>query len=426
MKKNKFIKILSNKNFLLIWLSQLFSLISASLLNFVLIGRIYSSTQSTVAVGFFLFFYYLPTMILGPFVGVFIDNWSKKKIFIFSNLFQSVIVLTYLGVSQKIWPIYAIVLLYSLCDEFFNPAVLASVPGIIGKNYYPLANSLLFLTTESSTILGFLAGGMMIKFLPNQNLIFGIVSFLLLLATLFSLSLPEKPFEGSKKLKLDFSDPLNLSKNLDLAEFWQQIKEGYSFIKNESKVLFPLLLLSGLQALMGMGMIVFPSLAQMIKISFADASFLLIIPTIFGALIGGALVGKKIRKIRKNVLVIGGLSSIGIICLFFSGLSLFLTPPFILVVFLTVALGISYMFIYIPLQVLIQENTPFDVRGRVFGTLSTLITLGSFFPMLITTSLVDLLGLQIVLFLFGLGILTLAFFAKKNFQLILSLGNKNG
>ena len=133
MRKGSFWQILANRNFLKIGSVQIFSLVSAYTLNFILIGRIFGVTHSTVAVSFFLFLYYLPTMILGPFIGVFIDNFNKRKIFVLTNLFQAVIVLAYLGVGEKIWSAYVIVFLYSLGDELFNPAVGAALPALVKK-----------------------------------------------------------------------------------------------------------------------------------------------------------------------------------------------------------------------------------------------------------------------------------------------------
>lgn len=424
MKKNSFVTILANKNFLRVWLTQLFSLVSATTLNFVLIGKIYSLTHSSVAVAFFIFFYYLPTVLLGFFAGVVVDNWNKRTIFILSNLTQAVMVLSYLGIKQRVWPIYLIVFLYSLMDEFFNPAVGASLPSIVQKNDLPAANSLFFLTSQGSIIAGSFAGGLLLKFLPNQNYIFVFISIFLALATILSLSLPKKPFKGTKKLKLDFSDPLNLSRSLDLPGFWQQVKEGYIFIKNKTLVLFPLLLLAGLASIVGMGLVLFPSLAEILKIEYADTSFFIVLPVILGTIFGGWAVERLTKKLRKHVLIISGLLTMGgsIISLIFLSL---VSKPFIFSTLMIFLLGAGYVLIYVPLQTLLQEHTPFEVRGRVFTLLSALVTLASGLPMLLTTTLVDLFGIRLVLFILGSLLIFLAYFANQKKEEILTLNYKN-
>jgi len=425
MKDDNFLKILNDRNFVKLWLAQIFSLLSANILNFVLIGKIYSLTQSTTAVGFYLFFYYLPTMILGPFVGVFIDNWNKKSIFIFSNLIQSIIVLSYLFTKERVWPLYTIVLLYSLGDEFFNPSVGTSIPSLVKKDHLSAANSLFFFTSQGSLIMGFFAGGVMLKFLNNTNYIFFTVSFFLLLATVLSFSLPTRLFSGNNKIKPVLGRTSNLGSVFDFQGFWQQTKEGYFFIKNEPLVLFPILLLAGLQGMVGIALIIFPSLAKVLKIEFADSAYLVILPAIFGAMIGSWILQKIIKKARKNSLILSGLFSLGIECCLIVLASIFLRNPIILVLPLILFVGGGYIFVYIPLQTLIQEKTPIDVRGRVFGTLNTIVNLAGALPMLFLTTLVDFLGVRLILFLLGIGLLFLTFYAHQRKQAILTLSNKN-
>lgn len=419
MRKGSFWQILANRNFLKIGSVQIFSLVSAYTLNFILIGRIFGVTHSTVAVSFFLFLYYLPTMILGPFIGVFIDNFNKRKIFVLTNLFQAVIVLAYLGVGEKIWSAYVIVFLYSLGDELFNPAVGAALPALVKKKSWQTANTFFLLTTQSSIMVGSLIGGLALKFFKWVDLTFLLVSLMLFLAVAISLSLPKKPLRGIKKLKIDFSDLSNLGAVLDLPNFWRQVKEGYQFIRNEPFILFPILLLSGLQGLVAMALIILPSLAAMLKINFADSSYLVIIPAILGVVLASFFVNKTVQKVRKNILVLTGLYLAGGSILLLSLLTLFGQHPFIVGLPLFLILGASAVLVLIPLQTLIQEYTPFNVRGRVFSTLNTMINLGTVLPLLVTATLVDIFGVRFILLMVGLLIILLGVFAQKKRAMII-------
>jgi MFS family permease len=420
MKENNFLKILNNKIFLRILLIQFFSSLSAITLNFVLIGKIYSITHSSVAIAFFIFFYYLPTVLLGFFAGVLIDNFSKKSIFIFSNLAQSIIVIFYLGIRQKIWPIYLIVFLYSLCDEFLNPAIVASLPAVIDRKYLTAANSLTLFISQGTIIGGSLMGGILLKSMSNENYIFILVSGLLIFCTVLSLTLPSRKLRGIKKLKIDLSDPLNISRALDFPGFWRQTKEGYLFIKSKAMVLFPLLLLCGLGIIVGMGMVLFPSLAEILKIEYADATLFIVPPVIFGAIFGGFLVNKLTGEFRKSDLVAGGLFLLGGGVLGLTLLSLIASRFIVFSIFLMFLLGLGYVLIYVPLQTLLQEHTPFNVRGRVFGVLSTLVTLLSALPMLLVTTLVDIFGVRLILLILGGGLIILGILANRKKEEILS------
>jgi len=421
--KNSFLKILSNTNFTKIWFSLILSLVSAYTLNFILIGKIFKSTQSSVAVAFFLFSYFLPTIILGPFVGVLIDNWNKRSIFAFSSFFQSLIVLFYALVKEGVWSLYPIVLFYSFCDELFSPAVGASLPAVVKKEQLPLANSLFLFTGQSAIILGSFVGSLLLKFLGNSSFIFIIISVLLLIAGLISLSLPRKPFTSTKKIKIDPTDPLNISQTFDLSGFSKQLKEGYNFLRSEPKVLFPILLLADLQILIGMALIIFPSLSSMLRIDFSDSSFLIIFPTILGAAIGTIVVQKRVKRIRKYIFILTGLYLSGAGIFILPILSFLFSKPIVFSLPILICLGLAYIFMYVPLQTLIQEHTPFNVRGRVFGFLSTIVTLASAIPMLVTTTLIDFFGIRLILFILGGGILFLATIARSQYKAVLSINN---
>ena len=411
MKKNRFLIILNNRNFMKIWLSQVFSLVSAATLTFILIGKIFSLTSSTVAVGIYLFFYYLPTAILGPFVGVFIDNWSKKSILIYSNFIQSIWILSFIFVKERFWIFYPLGFIYSLGDEFYNPTVAVGIPSVVKKEDLTTANTLFFFTTQTSIIAGSFVGGLMLKLFPK--FVFIIISIFLVFAALLCLSLPSKIIDQSKKLKRSFP-------KLALNRFWENTKEGYTFIKNEPLIFFPILLLAVLQSLVGMGLILLPSLTKMIHLEFADASFLIIIPACIGAIAGAWLLGKRNYRVRKNIFIIRGLYLFGASILSLPLISLLIKSPTYLSLLLGASLGLGYVFIYIPLQTLIQEHTPFKVRGRVFGTLSTLATLAAAFPLFVTTSLADIIGTRYVLMIIGVGLLIFTFFVQKRKELIIN------
>jgi len=75
-------------------------------------------------------------------------------------------------------------------------------------------------------------------------------------------------------------------------------------------------------------------------------------------------------------------------------------------------LGIGFVSIIIPVQTLLQEKTPEDKRGRVFGVLGFAITLASILPVLMTATIADIIGtnfmIAVLAFLVGaLGIYSL-------------------
>ena len=411
--KTTFATVLKNRNFLKIWGAQLVSLICANMLVFILMGRVYQVTGSTIAVGLLWGFYILPTATLGPFIGVSLDYLDKKKILIFSSLAQAFVVLFYLGVGEKIWPLYTIILLYSFCDEFFNPAIGVLLPSLVKKKELVAANSIFLFTTQGSFVLGFLVGGLMLKFLGFSQYPFLIASILLLFAAILASLLrwkrpiPERKIEAS------------------LIGFWQELVKGYNFIKNEPKILFPMVLLGGIQIILGMGLILVPSISRnILAIDFADSSYVIILPAVIGVILGSFLVERIIRKYLKRVLIINGLFLSGVSVLITGAVLPLIWFPAIFGSFLAFLMGIAFVLMFIPLRVLIQEHTPFVVRGRVFGMLNTLVTLAGVVPVLGAVTLVDILGVKLVLTIGGIGLIILGIYAARGKYGILQIYNR--
>jgi len=395
--KTTFIEVMRNRHFLKIWISQFFSQLTANMLNFVLIVRIYEVTQSTVAIGIFLAIYAAPSVFLGLFSGAFIDLMSKRKILLMTNISQALIVLLYLGIGDKIWPIYTIVLLYSVCDEFFTPAEASTIPAIVKKKNLPAANSLFLFTLYGAFLVGYSIAGPLIKFFGSTFPFFLACIFNLIAATAVFLLPKDKPRKGIT-IETSFED------------FIDDIKEGYIFIKNESKVLIPIVLYVISQIIIASAVVLMPSFASdVLLMDIKDAGLLLVLPAGIGALLGAFLVERTIKKLGKRLLITSGIfiASLGLILLA-------LVAPRIDIIFfasfLMAILGASMVIVSVPAQTLLQENTPFDVRGRVFGALGAFVAISAALPLFVVAGLTDLFGpvailtmIALILFIGGLA-----------------------
>jgi len=411
MKKTTFLAVLKNNDFLKLWISQSLSQLTANMLNFILIVRVYEATHSTVAVGLLLALYVAPSLFLGLFAGAFIDLWSKRRVLLFTNLSQTLIVLLYLGVGTKVWPIYSIVLLYSICDEFFNPAQAASLPALVKKEHFPAANSFFFFTLHGAFLIGYSIGGPVIKAF-GQRSPFLLASLFLFIATIATYLLPK----DRPKKKFDIEK--------GFGEIATDVKEGYEFIKNEPRVLIPIGLYVLSQIFVATVVILFPSFSEnVLGIDIRDAGLVLILPAGVGAVLGSIFVERTIKKLGKRILI-----SLGIFVASFALISLALIVPRIAMAaafaFLTmVVLGIAAIFVNIPSQTLLQENTPFDIRGRVFGVLGALVTVAAAIPVFVTAALVDLIGVTWIIFSIAILLFILGLFSLRK-KYVLRLYNR--
>lgn len=389
MRKNKYLKVLGNKNFLKLWGSQILSQVALNMLNFILVLKIFDQTGSTVAVSLVLIFYALPALILGPLSGTLVDLWNKRQLLMLTNALQGLIILFYIPFKELIWPIYGIIFLYSFVNQFYLPGEAATLPGVVEKKSLSVANSIFLFSIYGSFIGGYGLAGPIVKSM-GWEAPFVLATLMLWLASLSTSLLPS----GTGRSQVG-------AKNL--AQFWARLKEGYQFIRSEPLVFLPFLLLVFAQTLTSTSAVLFPSYAtKILAIDIRDLSVVLIIPAGTGAFLGAATVVKRAKKVRKKTLIESGVF-LASFCLF---LLAFLVPKILnfhlrlattsLVMFLA---GVAFVFFAVPTQTLIQEHTPKKLRGRVFGVLGFMITLGMTVPVLVAATIADFLGVTWIIFL---------------------------
>lgn len=412
MKRTELIDFLKeNKGFSLVWLSQILSLLSVNIVNFMMMTKIYEKTGSSLAVSFLWVFYYIPAFFLGPFSGIFVDHWKKRNVLLYTNLLQSLTILLFLLIGEKVYPVYTFVFLYSLIDEFYLPAQASSIPHLVKKKDLPLANSLFLVTGQGALLVGFSLSGLLMRLLGGNSLIF-LSSFFLLMAGVAVYFLPK--------------DEIARKKIENLTRFWNELKLGYSYIAGKRIVLFPMILSIFFGVILSSVGVSLPAIAnQLFKIEVKDAGPLIIVPLGLGALSAISLFTKLKQKYRKKSLMSFGLKTILFVFLFLSLilpiLGKFILPAGILMAFI---LGFGGLLTFIPNQTLLQENIPPKLRGRVFGTLGFATTVITLPVLLFSATIIDTAGIRPFLFFSGAVILIFLLFFKKAEEIIVT--EKNG
>lgn len=396
MKKQEIISFVKvNRNFNLLWASQGLSQITLNMINFVMATRIYEKTGSTLAVSFLWVFYYLPSFFLGPFSGFFVDHWSRRKTLLYTNLLQGVTMLMFLFTKGNIYPIYPIVFLYSLLNQFYCPAEAASLPSLVKKTDLPKANSLFMLTSQTALVIGLGVSGILMR-LFGKNLPILISAVCLFLAAWAVSFLPTNEPE-----KTDWFH--------SFGRFWGGIKAGYTFISKTRIILFPLLLTIFFQIFLVIFGVTIPGFARdILGIEIQDAGPLIVVPLGLGTLAGVFLLTRFGQKYRKRTLMKNGMVA-GLLILVFSALAI---PYFgryrtLVAMPLMMLLGLAGFVIMVPNQTLVQENTPPFLRGRVFGAWGFLTNVLTLPILLFAATIVDAVGIRPFIFLAAAGVVLL-------------------
>jgi len=413
----KFFSVLGNKNFLKIWLSQIFSQVTTHLINFALILRIYKVTGSALAVSLIILAFGIPAILFSLFGGVYVDRFSRKRILMLTNFLQAVIVPLYILAGVKIGWIFLILFIYSFINQFYFPAEGAMIPYLVDHQDLVTANSFYMFTFHASFIIGYTIASPVISFLgENAPYIGGLV--MLAIAFLAASFLPYDRVKNHTDKKI----------HLFYKGVFADIKECWQFIVHNKEVALPIIDTTLSWMMIGILAVLSPAIASEIaKVPLSMTGLVVIVPAALGMLLGTIIIGsldnlKSMRIQQKLVrlgIVLAGMTLIigaytSKLILFLGIQKSFIALPFI-VIFLAFLLGLAGAFILTPARTLIYKSTTHNLMGRILAVLGVLITLASTLPVLLAAAIADYFSIITTLVGLGLLVLVYEFLVEKRF-----------
>jgi MFS family permease len=406
--------LIKNSKFRSLWISQMLSQLTINLMNFLIITRLYTVTGSSIATSLLWLAYALPAIFFGPIGAASVDLLSRRKTLMVTNLMQALSVFGFIFTHESnFFLLYVVVLLYSFFNQFYIPAESSSLPSIVSKKYYPHANSLFFITQQASIILGFGVAGVLLGFLGFTGSLI-LCSIFLFIAFISVSFLPE--IKPRKKIPEAF-DKLLLT-------FFRTIYDGYKYIKENKTILYPILLLLGVQVSLAMVIVTLPLVAtQILKVSVNLAGLLIVVPAGIGALIGSLLISRNLKKSWRKKYVIessAALLALGLFFIVFLIPYLNVTLRVILEPIFMVIMGMGFVGMTIPTITFLQESTPTWLRGRVFGNFWFLSTIATVFPVLLSGVLTEFFGVRALLIFIMVAALFVFYFSKRHGQKIIT------
>lgn len=118
-------------------------LLQTALATFVLFSPERQNSAEKIAIAFAILL--IPYSVIGPFVGIFIDRWSRQKILRWANVLRTVLMLlTCLVVvhHSQGWLLALLVLTSLGTNRFIQACLAASVPHVVTREYLVTANAL--------------------------------------------------------------------------------------------------------------------------------------------------------------------------------------------------------------------------------------------------------------------------------------------
>ncbi|MDF2882502.1 MAG: hypothetical protein K0R54_3059 [Clostridiaceae bacterium] len=375
----------SNQNLLLI--GRFISLFGTKIYSFAMALFVLKSTGSAGPFIITLLVGNLPKAILAPFAGVLADRFKRKKIVVSMDFISAVIIFILLGISfvdnLRVEYIYIVAFLLSVCETFFDVSLNAGVPAIVDDKDLMKLNSLNQAITSFATIIGSIFGGIIYG-------IFDIRSFLVVNACSFIISgLLESlvNFEYNKEKSKQCNTKFHLKSDFN---------EVVCFMKKSPALLSLFKFSLFLNFFITLGLIVpYPYILNNI-LEFSTSqigSINAMLP--MGMMFGAICISYKKNDKRKYKMILVGMIILSSLLIFFS-LPYFLninetnkTVIFIYYLIIMFVLGNAVMVVNIPINVIMQEIIPDQLRGRVLGVIQTIITIVGPFAMIVAGILLN-------------------------------------
>jgi len=349
--------ILDEKNFTFLLLGRLFKRSSLILFSLELIWLTMELTDSSpLYLSLMVMAETLPFIFLGIYGGVKADKWNKKKImvicdFLIAILILSIPIMFFLGFLNY-FILMSIAVLISILNCFSEPSFRALLPELVSNNKLQKSNALLDSIQRGASIIIPASVGIVVK-VTDQIHILTLAFILISISSVFHLLI------NYKVTQLDTND----SEQGTIGE----IKLTFAYLKSHRIILF-IMFVQGISILINTGLWRVGLPIYLDSNLGKDISTFGIITGILGAAAFSTSIILGTLKKLNPILIF----NIGII-LWGSGLLLIGLSPSIFVIYIaTIIIGIGQSSEGLGRIVILQEQVPSNMLGKVFSISSSI------------------------------------------------------
>jgi len=395
--------VFQNRNFGLLWVSQVFGQSAQNAIFFVEMVMMEDLTRSSAAVGLMVLVFNLPSLLFSLPFGVIIDRYRKKHILVFCNVTRVFVVAAFILFHRFSWggglltAVYVLTFVLSALGQLSDPAEVAMVPLLVTDNHLLTANSVFRLLFNVAQVLGLLVlAPVSLKFGGVDGAFAAIsLTYLITALLIWPISAVEPP-----------PDP-RLFQNT-WPRIWDELRAGWQFIVAR-KAVFVAICQHALMTMLTMVIAVLAPgfVTRVLGMQTTDAMYIFFSAGLgmFGVTMFTSHVGYRYRR---EMLVAVGLLILGLALLGFALVAwnnevageivVRPSPGLILqVVFMALALGAGGTLTAVGAQTIVQERTPLEIRGRVITAEFLFANIAGLIPMLVVSSLADFIGIPEVL-----------------------------
>lgn len=368
-----------------LWIAQVVSIFGDFLALFAVLSDVSFRLRASAAqVTMISVAFLIPFALLGPLAGVFVDRWDAKRTMISSDLIRAALALG-LAFASSLNQIYAILFALSAVSTFFVPAQTITIRAVTPREGLLAANALMQQAFQVVRIISPAIAGAMVDWIgARPAYYFDGASFIFSAAMIAAIAVPRATAA---------TEPSPPSKSGKLKSILSDLMAGARFIFTHATVSFVIIAMAA-------GMFALSCFAPLIAVYVRDSlkgtefQFGLINSLIgVGMIFASQFITRFANNRPKSLLVIAGLLGMGIAVLVMASIS-----------HVTVAaigafgIGFGAIFIIVPTQTLMQQETPVELVGRVSSSFMSVLSVSQLVGLIISGSLAQSLGIRNLFF----------------------------
>jgi MFS family permease len=411
-------KLLKNKNYTLLIVGNLVSLLGSNIQQFVLSLYVLAITGSATLFASMLAISILPRILLSPVAGVFGDWFDKKKSIVILDIINGLVLFGFAGIffinqSLSIGLIYLLVVILEITEIFFHSSMSAVIPSIIDKDNLLEANSLRSMIISLGQLMAPILGALIYG-------TFGLFLAIIINATSFLLSAFSEMFIKIPKIKAK-----ETKKNF--AALKEDFTAGLKIIKDNKSI----------RTIIAIATIINFSIAPLFSVGLifiirevlmaSDMQFGIFQSVLTASMIAAPiLLTKKIKKERLGDVLI---KSFILISLFIASISISTTAfmmslsnnhliSYIFILSIAFFIGVLVTAVNIGVTTLLQKVVPLEFMGRTSTVLGLLVAIAIPIGQMLFGVLYDIINPGYVVIFNGLVILLGVLYHYKNLKRI--------
>ena len=367
------------KTYLYIWIGQFVSLLTSSAVNFAVIIYLSLQYNSAEILAYAGIAGLLPQALVGPFAGVYIDRWDRKKVMIFADAFIAfctfLMSFSFIEGEANLVFVYLLLICRSFGQAFHTPAMQAIAPLLVPEDKLLKVSGVNQMLQSVSMIAGPAAGTLAITYLPISKVLYlDVLGACIAIFTLLFVSIPKVKIQESKE---------------SISTVLQDLKFGFRQI-HENKGLYMMFVYAMLTTFFVMPVAIMYPLLTIDHFSGGkwEMSVIEIVWGV-GMLVGGAILSATHNSFSKIILVNAMHIFLGLTFIFSGWIR---GDLFWVFVAITTLGGIGMSFFNASFMTIVQEQIKPEFLGRVFSLYFSFAIIPSVIGLLFTGWISDNIG----------------------------------